>query len=183
MSKVIEELVLDANKGEYAVKVSDLLAWRENDPDKFSEYEELFAIGEGKGEPFSLEKGETVTFPTPDEAYLVVRAFEATNKKVYKTLHVNATSSRRGELIFPLAILRRIPVNPKDVKTLKKDRILTEQLIQSNLVDFGTIVVTEPLEFIKQTFTTANKVTKKDDLETCIRKAQTMAFYKVDFSS
>ena len=181
----IDNLAL--KKGEYAMVVGDILAAKAKGS---SEFDDLFAIGEGKGVPFEFKVKEEIQFSKFEEAPIIVRISKL-NGKEYKLLSTIATSNLRGEIEVPMSIFRRVPALPEDLQKLIEGHPLTEELLQNNLGDFARfqmvsghkILVTNALKLTKITFKTVNgKAERVDASKIPVEERKPMNFYQVRFA-
>ena len=185
---IIKKLAL--KPGEKTVRIGDILKFKEENPNAETEWDDLFAIGEGKGIPFEFKEGEMITFRPYEENDLIVRISKL-NGKEYKLLSVIAESNIRGEVEVPLSIFRRIPALEEDRQRLVRDYSLTENLLQNNLSDLGrlsilgghTVQICSVLQLAKVMFKSTNGVISRVDVAALDPKdRKTMNFYQAKFA-
>ena len=181
----IDNLAL--KKGEYAMMVGDILTAKANGS---SEFDDLFAIGEGKGIPFEFKENEEIVFSKFEQAPIIVRISKL-NGKEYKLLSTIAASNLRGDIEIPMSIFRRVPAFPEDLQKLIEGHTLTEELLQNNIGDFTRlqtvsghkVCVIKALKLTKVTFkTVGGKVERVDVSKLPAEERKTMNFYQVKFA-
>lgn len=93
------------------------------------------SIGQNKGLVFSFKEGETVTFPSAEDACVSPKSWKDKSGKTQRSLNCMAHSDLRGQFDFPIAALRRVPVEEDRARLFGDDNTLGEALAQSNLSD------------------------------------------------
>ena len=97
---------------------------------------EFKKIGKNKGIGYFFYAGETITFPSKEDARIFVEDFEVVNGNIQLLLSVSAYHERYGYFPFPLSITRRVPINEviddqgaTDLELLLKDNPVGSKLI------------------------------------------------------
>lgn len=124
---------VDTSKGEAVYTASEL----ENilsDEEQRDLAASLEKIGSNKGIPFEPRLNEVFTVPKKDKA-LIVKRMIALNNKNYPLLYLIVTSDQRGEIEFPLAIFRRLPILPEDLEELQRDNPLGAEMLKNGMND------------------------------------------------
>ena len=92
-------------------------------------------IGQNKGLMFSFKDEEVITFPSAEDACVSPKSWKDKTGKTQRSLNCLAHSDIRGVFDFPIAALRRVPVDEDRPSLYDDDNVLGEMLAQSNLSD------------------------------------------------
>ena len=93
------------------------------------------SVGQNKGLVFSFKEGEIITFPSAEDACVSPKSWKDKSGKTQRSLNCMAHSDLRGQFDFPIAALRRVPIEEDRARLFGDDNTMGESLAQSNLSD------------------------------------------------